>query len=1133
MKTDERYLPPKLLKYISSIVIAILTVLLFRFGAYAISFTAVPLYPNEDTQVKLQWSAAASANYYKIFRNSGGQDIEVATVNVNGDYVYNTYTDTGLSPSTAYHYTIRGYSDAGMTNEIPLTGNAADVTTANIIRPYNISSKYDVNTKMVTLTWNGSFAAIDSIVSDGSGNTHTAHLANSITFYENSAAPVIYTISSKGLNLSQSGPSAPITVTPILPPEISAVASNGYSIISWTAFPQINDFYLERSSWTGNGWSSWEIALNTLSGTSVIDRPANGGSYRYRLTAKSTGGYSGSSNISDSLAIPKAPSGLTCTLEQPGAVRLSWTVDPGNEAHLHILRKQDNGEYISVAVMDCTATSLLDMVNTANGITYTYMISAYDNPDNASNSNPASVTFVVPAAPTGLTLTVSTSSAITLDWTDTNSVELGYIIERSDNSGGFERLATTAANTTTYTDTELSGGHLYTYRVKAFNNLSDSAYSNQVSINMTEITIPNSLKLTVVSSSQIDLEWTYPGSGVYYTAIERKIGLTGSWTRINVTAPGVLRYSNIGLSSNTLYFYRVRNYLSSSIMTVPYPNNDTGIGAYTKLGGLSLSGAAASENTIYLSWSGVGSGDSIIVERKMASGNFAVLATLNYTNTGWYDSTGLVPGAVYTYRIKTKNSSNESAYSNEAVVTNIYLNAPSSLTASANSEAGIELTWKDNSTDETGFEIWRRVYGANSYTLYDNVDRNTVKYTDKGARTGVQYYYMVRAYIMDSGIYSGYSNTASVGTGIIGAPIDLKFKYVSNTEGILTWTDTSTNETGFKVERKIGEEGDWTVIVWLSANTTSYTAAGLNQYNTYYFRVRAYNNTGNFDSLSSELEVSTAVPYAPTGVTAEAVSSNQINVKWKDNSENETGFRIMRKSAGSGYYTIAGEVGQGVTYFSDKNLYPGVAYTYKVVAFNGSGSNESLEAAAVTTGVKVTFTDLNGVPWARDSIENLAGRGIVSGKVGTRFMPGDTVTRAEFTSMMMKAFKLQTTPVGSLADVKVGNWFYKDVMTAEYYGIITGDERGRFYPDKAITREEIALIIFKTLEVAGKPLNGHDNSVLEKFRDKDQISPYAVSSMASLVGEGIMSGVSDTAIGPGNSATRAEAAVYIYKVIDR
>jgi 2',3'-cyclic-nucleotide 2'-phosphodiesterase/3'-nucleotidase/5'-nucleotidase len=181
----------------------------------------------------------------------------------------------------------------------------------------------------------------------------------------------------------------------------------------------------------------------------------------------------------------------------------------------------------------------------------------------------------------------------------------------------------------------------------------------------------------------------------------------------------------------------------------------------------------------------------------------------------------------------------------------------------------------------------------------------------------------------------------------------------------------------------------------------------------------------------------------------------------------------------------------------------------------------------------VFFTDTGSVPWAEDAIENLAGLGIIKGVTDTLFMPGNTITKAEFAAMTVRAFKLETAPVGSLADVRYDKWYYREVMIAENFGIISGDAANRFYPETPITREEIAVMVFKALQASGRKFNVHDNTVLEKFIDKHNISPHAVSSMAVLAGEGIMEGLQGNTIGPKYPATRAQAAVFIYRALTR
>src|SRR5690606_38111786 len=122
----------------------------------------------------------------------------------------------------------------------------------------------------------------------------------------------------------------------------------------------------------------------------------------------------------------------------------------------------------------------------------------------------------------------------------------------------------------------------------------------------------------------------------------------------------------------------------------------------------------------------------------------------------------------------------------------------------------------------------------------------------------------------------------------------------------------------------------------------------------------------------------------------------------------------------------------------DSGLNAGTRYYYKVEAYNDVGRSES-KVVNATTNTRVYFSDIGSVPWARDAIENLAGLGVVKGVTGTLFMPNNTVTRAEFAAMLVRAFKFDTAPVGSLADVRYDKWYYREVMIAENFGIVSGD----------------------------------------------------------------------------------------------
>lgn len=547
-------------------------------------------------------------------------------------------------------------------------------------------------------------------------------------------------------------------------------------------------------------------------------------------------------------------------------------------------------------------------------------------------------------------------------------------------------------------------------------------------------------------------------------------------------------------------------------------------------GTLALYGTPAASNTIVLNWSGNTGTAEVIVERKMAGGDFAELAAVISLNS-WTDNTGLIRGASYTYRIKENISTDTPVYSSEVTVVNIFLNAPSILNAAVSADNNIEVDWTDNTSDESGFEIWRYSNGSSPNQPYARVDANTTHFIDENVIPGVKYYYMIRAFIIPEGFYSSYSVSGTVGVGLLNAPSNLKASIISNTQANLSWSDNSVGESGFIVERKQPGDDNWTTVCWLPVNTTSYSLTGLTPYIKYLYRVKVFSYSDNLSTCSSEIEVSTGLPAAATELRALSVSSTQVRLTWKDNSDNETGYRVERSTAGGRMFPIA-EVGANTAAYTDSGLYSDTNYVYRISAVNSMGSNPGSELKVTTLG-NVSFADVtSSISWAREAIENLAGRGVIRGKEEKLFKPYDRITRAEFTSIIIRSFELDTlVPTGSMKDVWVGSWYYRNVMIAENLGIVSEDESGRFYPDRYITREEMAVIIARTRAAVEKPLPGYDIAILEDFADRGFISQDALASMASVVGEGIMEGRSARAVAPKDTATRAEAAVILYRAL--
>ena len=181
----------------------------------------------------------------------------------------------------------------------------------------------------------------------------------------------------------------------------------------------------------------------------------------------------------------------------------------------------------------------------------------------------------------------------------------------------------------------------------------------------------------------------------------------------------------------------------------------------------------------------------------------------------------------------------------------------------------------------------------------------------------------------------------------------------------------------------------------------------------------------------------------------------------------------------------------------------------------------------------VTFADINSIAWAKDKIEVIASKGIISGIGSNKYNPQGNVTRAEFATMLVNALGLyDEEAVAKFSDVKAQDWFYHGVASAVKAGIIEGLPNGRFAPNDEITREQMAVMLSKAIQKHSVLSNEKtDNSSVRNFADSDKVAAYAKAAVEMVAGYSIMNGVSGDKFAPKASATRAMAAVVIYKLI--
>lgn len=155
----------------------------------------------------------------------------------------------------------------------------------------------------------------------------------------------------------------------------------------------------------------------------------------------------------------------------------------------------------------------------------------------------------------------------------------------------------------------------------------------------------------------------------------------------------------------------------------------------------------------------------------------------------------------------------------------------------------------------------------------------------------------------------------------------------------LAWSDNSQNEDGFIVERHI-DGGAFQILAQLEANQSGYEDTLLSSATTYYYRVKAFNAAGPSEySNTASGSTQYPVPASPAGLNVQPVSASELQLAWDDNSGNELGFIIERRSGNSGTFSRIDTVATDQDSFEDTSLQAGSLYQYRICAYNEGGES--------------------------------------------------------------------------------------------------------------------------------------------------------------------------------------------------
>ena len=303
--------------------------------------------------------------------------------------------------------------------------------------------------------------------------------------------------------------------------------------------------------------------------------------------------------------------------------------------------------------------------------------------------------------------------------------------------------------------------------------------------------------------------------------------------------------------------------------------------------------------------------------------------------------------------------------------------APNTLKVTAVSPRAIDVTWKDNSTNEQGFVLERAISGTNNWQVVATLPANSTTFSDTGLVPDTTYRY--RVYSFNQVGHSMYSSVQSATTPsdptlAPAAPSDLVVS-VQGFFATLTWTDNSNNEEKFLIQ--VGWNGTaFTTRKEVPANTTS-TTLFLSSAAVQDIRVVSRNTTGGNSAPTKVVTVATP-PEAPVYAGAQAASSTAIDIFW--DSIDSCQFHVERLNNATGVWErIASDV-LALSY-RDSGLTPGTTYSYRVISvgFNSAGDSAPSDVVTATTaptavtGLAVTNTSATSVSLAWNDVAGEAG----------------------------------------------------------------------------------------------------------------------------------------------------------------
>src|ERR1039457_2295027 len=372
----------------------------------------------------------------------------------------------------------------------------------------------------------------------------------------------------------------------------------------------------------------------------------------------------------------------------------------------------------------------------------------------------------IPGTPQSLSSSSNASGQIVLTWTPADGLAARFHVERQiAGAGTFTEIAVVPVPATTFTDTGVTAGISYQYRVRAENDYGFSAYSPVATgtIPIAPLTPPSNVQAVLANQTQINLTWSTANTNATKFHIERKAAATGTYAEITSVPSTATSYPDTTVQPGTAYTYRMRSEGATGGLSSYSSETSAMTPALPGPPAPALQGTATSSSQVHLAWSSTATGIVLFgLERRTTTGGYSQISQATATSTS-FDDSGLTGSTTYLYRMRVQTGAGFSAYSNEVTVTTLQAlpAAPTNLQATAFSSSQVNLTWTNNAPDATAIRVESQVAGAATFT--DMGAAATLRSTGiTNLQANTSYSYRVRA--QNAAGNSAYSNVATVTT---------------------------------------------------------------------------------------------------------------------------------------------------------------------------------------------------------------------------------------------------------------------------------------------------------------------------------------------------------------------------------